>query len=142
MVSLRLLVVLSGVMFFAVLFGAVAIQAQRIEGQRQIDQLDRDIGEQRDRYRSLRAQVAENESPERIMAEARELDMVEPGPVAPLIAGVAITPTTEVPVADTAESAESAESADTAESGPDPDAQISARTPTSSSPDAGGGSGR
>ena len=133
MVSLRLLVVLSGVMFFAVLFGAVAIQAQRIEGQRQIDQLDRDIGEQRDRYRSLRAQVAENESPERIMAEARELDMVEPGPVAPLIAGVAITPTTEVPVAD---------SADSADSGPDPDAQISASTPTSSSPDAGGGSGR
>ena len=136
MVSLRLLVVLSGVMFFAVLFGAVAIQAQRIEGQRQIDQLDRDIGEQRDRYRSLRAQVAENESPERIMAEARELDMVEPGPVAPLIAGVAITPTTEVPVAGTAESA------DSADSGPDPDAQISAGTPTSSSPDAGGGSDR
>jgi hypothetical protein len=78
---------MSGVMFFAVLFCAVTIQAQRMEGQRRIDQLDKDIVAERDQYRALRADVAEQESPERIMAAARALDMVEPGPVAPLIGG-------------------------------------------------------
>ena len=90
-VSLRALIVLSGVLFFGVLFGAVAIQAQRIEGQREIDRLDRTILEQQDANRMLRAEVAERESPARIMAEARALDMVEPGPIAPLIAGVPLT---------------------------------------------------
>ena len=50
--------------------------------------LDRSILEQQDANRMLRAEVAERESPARIMAEARALDMVEPGPIAPLIAGV------------------------------------------------------
>ncbi|MHB1140117.1 MAG: hypothetical protein ACYC2O_14260, partial [Microthrixaceae bacterium] len=100
-VSLRALVLVSGVLFFGVLFGAVAIQAQRIEGQRQIDRLDREISEQRDLNRSLRAAVAEQESPERIMAEARALDMVEPGPVVPLVAGVPLEPVDQVPTEET-----------------------------------------
>jgi len=107
-----MLAVLSGMMFFAVLFGAVTIQAQRIEGQRQIDQLDRDIAEQSDLHRSLRAQVAVSESPERIMAEAQKLDMVEPGPVAPLVAGTPITPTSGSAPASTTEASDTSRSSD------------------------------
>jgi len=98
-ISLRALLVLSGIMFFGVLFCAVSIQAQRIEGQRRIDQLDRAIVAERDQHRALRAEVAERESPERIMAAARSLGMVEPGPVAPLIGGPAL-PTEAPPTVD------------------------------------------
>ena len=83
-VSLRTTVALAAATFFAVLVGSVTIQAQRIEAQARLDALDAQLTEARDEHRRLRAEVAIAESPERIMAEATALGMVEPGPVLPL----------------------------------------------------------
>ncbi len=84
-VSGRALLGLSAALFFVVLAGSVTIQAQRIEAQHRIDQLDVELLEAQDLHRELRADVAVAESPERIMAAARDLGMVEPGPVLPLV---------------------------------------------------------
>ena len=86
-VSLRMVVLIGVLLFFGFLFGAVAIQSQRISGQRQIDLLSADISAQQDTNQALRAQVAEREAPERITAEAEKLNMMEPGPVVPLTPG-------------------------------------------------------
>ena len=96
-ISLRLLGLLVVLSSFAFLFGAVAIQSQRISGQQEIDRLSEEISTQQDIYHSLRAQVAEREAPERITAEAEKLNMMEPGPVVPLAPN-----TSAVPEADSA----------------------------------------
>ena len=83
--SLRSIVMLGAVVFFGVLAGSVTIQAQRIEGQHQIDRIEADTVAAIERNRSLRSQVAVAESPARIMAEARALEMVEPGTPVPLV---------------------------------------------------------
>lgn len=85
-VSLRATVALAAVTFFAVLVGSVAIQAQRIEAQARLDELNEQLVVARDEHRRLRAEVAIAESPGRIMGEATTLGMVEPGPVLPLAA--------------------------------------------------------
>lgn len=61
------------------------IQSLRIEGQNHIDRTTEQIAAENVRTLDLRAAIAERESPERIMAKARELGMIDPGPVAPLI---------------------------------------------------------
>lgn len=81
----RALLGASAALFFVVLAGSVTIQAQRIETQHRIDQVDADLVAAQDLHRELRADVAVAESPERIMAAANELGMVEPGPVLPLV---------------------------------------------------------
>jgi hypothetical protein len=68
-----------------VLAGSVAIQAQRIESQHRIDRVQEELLQAERRNRELRADVAVAESPERIMAAANDLGMVEPGPVLPLV---------------------------------------------------------
>jgi len=67
-----------------ILAGFVAIQAQRIEAQHRIDQLDQQLVDAERRQRDLRVDVAVAESPERIMAEAAALGMVAPAMVVPL----------------------------------------------------------
>ncbi len=62
----------------------VTIQAQRIEAQHRIDQLDQQLVAAERRQRDLRVDVAIAESPERIMAEAAALGMVAPAMVVPL----------------------------------------------------------
>jgi len=95
-VSLRLVMVMGVLLFFGLLFGAVAIQGQRISGQRQIDLLSAQISTQQDLNHSLRAQVAEREAPERITAEAEKLNMIEPGPVVPLAPGAPSSATADL----------------------------------------------
>jgi len=90
-VSLRTTLVISTLLFFAVLSGAVTIQAYRIQAQHRVDVVQDRLSEAKDRNRRLRAEVAIAESPDRIMAEALAMGMVEPGPVLPL---VSTTPTT------------------------------------------------
>jgi hypothetical protein len=68
-----------------VLAGGVTIQAQRIEAQHRIDRLDAALLEADELHRVLRAEVAVAESPEVVMQAAKELGMVEPGPVLPLV---------------------------------------------------------
>lgn len=86
-VSLRSLVWLLAVTAFSVLLLSVMIQSLRIEGQSHLDKTSNRIGIENARSLDLRAAVAERESPERIMSEARKLGMIDPGPVAPLASG-------------------------------------------------------
>lgn len=89
-------------LFFVVLAGSVAIQAQRIESQHRIDRVQEELVQAERRNRELRADVAVAESPERIMAAANELGMVEPGPVLPLVPEIERTgPGASVPPAPT-----------------------------------------
>ncbi len=81
-------------LFFVILAGSVTIQAQRIEAQHRIDQLDQQLVVAERRQRDLRVDVAVAESPERIMAEAAALGMVAPAMVVPL------TPPQDAPVAE------------------------------------------
>ncbi|HTN99609.1 MAG TPA: hypothetical protein VL068_02940 [Microthrixaceae bacterium] len=82
--SFRAFMMMSVVAFFVVLLGAVTIQSQRIEGQRNLDLTAARMRTQASRSLDLRAEVATRESPERIMSKAKEMGMVDPGPVAPL----------------------------------------------------------
>ena len=91
--SLRATMLLGAVLFFGVLAGSVAIQAQRIEGQHEIDRLESETVAAIERNRSLRSQVAVAESPARIMDEARALEMVEPGTPVPLVTAGSQAPT-------------------------------------------------
>jgi len=107
-VSLRLFALMTVLLGFGLLFGAVAIQSQRISGQREIDLLSANIRDAQDLHHSLRAQVAERESPERITAEAEKLNMIEPGPVVPLTPGALVPSTAEIVPATARDSAQSA----------------------------------
>ncbi len=83
-VSVRAIMTLSVVTFFVVLLVSVMIQSLRIEGQNHLDRTAASIAAENSRSLDLRAAVAERESPERIMKKARDLGMIDPGPVAPL----------------------------------------------------------
>ena len=88
--------VLTAVVSFSVVGGGVAIQAQRVQAQHRLDELRTELSEAGDEHRVLRAEVAFAESPDRIMAEAREMGMVDPGPVLPIasVTGAAQDPNT------------------------------------------------
>jgi cell division protein FtsL len=74
--SPRLGVVLTVVAFLA-LFAVAVSHALLIEGQAEVDQLDRDVAAAQARYEELRLEVAELKSPARIRSEAtEELGMV------------------------------------------------------------------
>jgi cell division protein FtsL len=74
--SPRLGVVLTVVAFVA-LFAVAVSHALLIEGQAEVDQLDRDVAAAQARYEELRLEVAELKSPARIRSEATgELGMV------------------------------------------------------------------
>jgi cell division protein FtsL len=74
--SPRLGVVLT-VVAFAALFAVAVCHALLIEGQAEVDQLDRDVAAQQARYEELRLEVAELKSPSRIRTAAiEELGMV------------------------------------------------------------------
>lgn len=90
------------------LAGGVTIQAQRIEAQHRIDRLDAALLEADELHRVLRAEVAVAESPEVVMQSAKELGMVEPGPVLPLVPPVPEDPasSTDASPSDGADSAD------------------------------------
>ncbi|HYZ97217.1 MAG TPA: hypothetical protein VE575_00615 [Acidimicrobiales bacterium] len=65
------------VLLFVALFGVAVSHALLIEGQGRLDALDQQVAAEQARYEELRRQVAELESPQRILAEAtEELGMV------------------------------------------------------------------
>jgi cell division protein FtsL len=79
--SLRTGVVLT-VLLFAALFAVAVSHALLIESQVRLDSLGEQVAAEQARYEELRREVAELESPERIVAEAQErLGMVEPNEV-------------------------------------------------------------
>lgn len=84
LIGTRSAVLISVGVTFLIMAGLVAIQAQKIEAQHRIDQLDQRLVDAERRQRDLRVDLAIAESPERIMAEAAALGMVAPAMVVPL----------------------------------------------------------
>lgn len=80
-------VVFGAVVFFAALTVAVAIQGARISSQERYDHLTARVEGAREANRDLRVAVARAESPEVVLDAARQIGMIEPGPVVPLPAG-------------------------------------------------------
>jgi cell division protein FtsL len=66
------------VLLFGALFGVAVSHALLIEGQLRLDRLDEEVAEEQARYERLRLDVAELESPERILADAQQMGMVPP----------------------------------------------------------------
>jgi cell division protein FtsL len=68
------------VLVFAGLFCVAASHALLIQGQAKVDELDQQVAAEQARYEELRREVAELESPQRILGEATgELGMVTAG---------------------------------------------------------------
>jgi cell division protein FtsL len=76
---------------FVIAFAVVACQVLLVQGQQRLDAVDDRIAEESERYDELRLQVAELESPERIVAAATELGMVPPPEVTYLTPSGAVT---------------------------------------------------
>jgi cell division protein FtsL len=72
--------VLLTVLLFVALFGVAVSHALLIESQASVDELDQRVAAEQARYERLRQEVAELESPQRILTEATEdLGMVPAG---------------------------------------------------------------
>ena len=85
-------VVLGGLIVFVVAFGLVVAQALLVQGQHRLDDLQTRISEANRRQQELRLQVAELESPARIVDVAtRDLGMVPPAGVTYLTPSGAVT---------------------------------------------------
>ncbi len=65
---------------FALMLGLVAFQAKIAQDQLRLDRMERDLDEAGDQFQQLRLKVAQLEAPERVVAEARRLGLVRPGP--------------------------------------------------------------
>jgi cell division protein FtsL len=75
----RLFGVLAALAVFGALFGAVVFSTFIVQGQQRLDRLNDQVGDAQAEYERLRLQVAQLESPSRIVDEAtRRLGMVEP----------------------------------------------------------------
>ena len=83
---------LGGLITFAIAFALVVAQAMLVQGQQRLDDLDVRINEATRRQQELRLQVAELESPARIVAAATtDLGMVPPAGVTYLTPSGAVT---------------------------------------------------
>jgi len=83
---------LGAVIAFVIAFAVVACQVLLVQGQQRLDDVNAGIAEQTDRYQQLRLEVAELESPGRIVDAATDLGMVPPPEV------VYLTPTGAISV--------------------------------------------
>ncbi len=70
--------VLLTAMLFAILFAVAIAHTVLVQGQVRLDRLDAELTEEQARYQQLRKDVAELESPPRIVAAAQEAGMVTP----------------------------------------------------------------
>lgn len=70
-------VVLTGLVFVS-LFAVAVAQTLLVQRQIRLDGLDQQLTTEQARYRELRNQVAQMESPERVVAAAQQLGMVAP----------------------------------------------------------------
>jgi cell division protein FtsL len=66
------------VLMFGALFGVAVSHALLIQSQIRLDEMDEDVADEQARYEQNRADVAELESPDRIIADARAMGMVDP----------------------------------------------------------------
>lgn len=97
----------SGILLGAVLlFGLVAAHVLLTQNQFQLQRVQRQAAEEQARYERLRAQVAELESPERVVAAAQErLGMVPPNSVKYLTPAGVVKPPTQAAAARTNDAA-------------------------------------
>jgi cell division protein FtsL len=65
-------------LMFGALFGVAVSHALLIQSQIRLDEMDKDVADEQARYEQLRLQVAELESPDRIIDAAHQLGMVDP----------------------------------------------------------------
>jgi cell division protein FtsB len=65
-------------LMFSALFGVAVSHALLIQSQLRLDDMDKEVADEQARYEQLRLDVAELESPDRIIADAREMGMVDP----------------------------------------------------------------
>jgi cell division protein FtsL len=84
-------VALGACIAFVIAFAVVACQVLLVQGQQRLDAVNQEIAQQTDRYGELRLEVAELESPERIVAAATQLGMVPPPEVTYLTPTGAVT---------------------------------------------------
>lgn len=75
------IVVASLVLVFGVLLATAALNTMLVSGQRDLDRIESEIREGEQRNQALRLQVAEMESPDRIVEAAEAQGMVEPDEV-------------------------------------------------------------
>jgi cell division protein FtsL len=66
------------VLMFGALFGVAVSHALLIQSQIRLDDMDKQVADEQARYEQNRLEAAELQSPDRIIAAARELGMVEP----------------------------------------------------------------
>ena len=88
----RLVLTLSTVLVFAVLLLAAAVHTTIVSGQRELDRVDSRITEATRQNQGLQLQVAELQSPERIVEAATRDGMVVPEDVTWLLPGEAPAP--------------------------------------------------
>ena len=77
----RLAVIAGSLLFAATLAGNVGVHAQTTQGQFELERLEATTRQRQGDYQELRLQVAELEAPQRILARARQLGMIEPARV-------------------------------------------------------------
>jgi hypothetical protein len=74
------MIVLGGAVLFVLLFALAAFQAVLVSSQQRLDELERQVAIEQDRYQDLRVDVARLEAPDRILDMATyELGMVPAG---------------------------------------------------------------
>jgi cell division protein FtsL len=66
------------VVLFAVLLAVAGAQSLLVQAQVRLDDVDKQLATEQDRYQQLRKDLAEMESPERIVAAAQAQGMVTP----------------------------------------------------------------
>jgi cell division protein FtsL len=82
----RALMIVAGVFTVVAIFALASFHAMLLSGQTQLDQLNREVAEERVTYEALRHQVAELESPGRIVTVAQDqLGMLPPEDVTWLV---------------------------------------------------------
>jgi hypothetical protein len=74
---LRVVGALAGTLLFGVLFGLAVFHSVLVQGQLQLDRMDRDIQAEQDQQRELRLRVGQLVAPERILQEAQARGMVQ-----------------------------------------------------------------
>lgn len=80
--SARALLVVTGLLVIASLFGVVVFHAVLVSGQGRLDGLQQQVAEEQSRYQALRLEVAELEAPGRIVEVAQgRLGMVSPSEI-------------------------------------------------------------
>ena len=77
---------------FVALGLTVFVQGERIQAQRQADDLAASIERAQIQQRELRVDLAHAASPERVMSAARAAGMVDPGPVAAVASAPVVAP--------------------------------------------------